>query len=64
MQSKTVAQIQRKKMRCICVALSIYDNYKRRLNIMKRSRFLEFKSENSNSFLKTVSAYSNIDTGK
>ena len=30
---------------------------------MKESRFLEFKSEISNSFLKTVSAYSNIGTG-
>ena len=31
---------------------------------MKESRFLEFKSEVSNSFLKTVSAFSNIGTGK
>ena len=30
---------------------------------MKESRFLEFKSEVSNSFLKTVSAFSNIGTG-
>ena len=30
---------------------------------MKESRFIEFKSEISNSFLKTVSAYSNIGTG-
>ena len=30
---------------------------------MKENRFLEFKSEVSNSFLKTVSAYSNIGTG-
>ena len=30
---------------------------------MKKSRFLEFKSEVSNSFLKTVSAFSNIGTG-
>lgn len=30
---------------------------------MKQSRFIEFKSEISNSFLKTVSAYSNIGTG-
>lgn len=30
---------------------------------MKETRFLEFKSDISNSFLKTVSAYSNIGTG-
>ena len=30
---------------------------------MKENRFLEFKSEVSNSFLKTVSAFSNIGTG-
>lgn len=30
---------------------------------MKKTKFLEFKSEISNSFLKTVSAYSNIGTG-
>lgn len=30
---------------------------------MKESRFLEFKSEVSNSFLKTVSAFSNVGTG-
>ena len=30
---------------------------------MKESRFLEFKSEVSNSFLKTVSAFANIGTG-
>ena len=30
---------------------------------MKESKFLEFKSEVSNSFLKTVSAFSNIGTG-
>lgn len=30
---------------------------------MKETRFLEFKSDVSNSFLKTVSAYSNIGTG-
>lgn len=30
---------------------------------MKEDRFLEFKSEITNSFLKTVSAYSNIGTG-
>lgn len=30
---------------------------------MKENRFLEFKSEFSNSFLKTVSAFSNIGTG-
>ena len=30
---------------------------------MKESRYLEFKSEVSNSFLKTVSAFSNIGTG-
>ena len=31
---------------------------------MKESRFIEFKSDVSNSFLKTVSAFSNIGTGK
>lgn len=30
---------------------------------MRETRFLEFKSDISNSFLKTVSAYSNIGTG-
>lgn len=30
---------------------------------MREERFLEFKSEITNSFLKTVSAFSNIGTG-
>lgn len=30
---------------------------------MKEDRFLEFKSEITNTFLKTVSAFSNIRTG-
>ncbi len=30
---------------------------------MKEDRFLEFKSEITNTFLKTVSAFSNIGTG-
>ena len=54
--------MQRKKIRCICDAL-LYNLLVEALNIMRETRFLEFKSDISNSFLKTVSAYSNIGTG-
>ncbi len=57
--------MQRKQMRCIIVAgMILYSCNKAEVSLMKETKTTEYKSDLTNSFLKTVSAFSNFGTGK